>query len=260
MTEFKYKDVNINSYGVLTLMDDYLDTPTRRGSNQTIPYKHGGVFVEKYYDERSIMFGLTMKRESHASVESSLDELRKLLSPNSQGTLEMVLPNGDIRQVQASVDKSIQVSRPYLTVAQLVLEFELAEPFWRLSTAIADNTTVINANPTAMVVSNPGTVEENSPTIILTGPLQNTVITNSTNGYVLTYTGTIASPRVVTISVNETGEWIATDDLSANKIGNITHSGGPELMKINVGDNSLSIADSTATTGTVEITFNAPYL
>ena len=260
MTNYRFGDVNLNSFGTLTLLDDIADIPDRRGTNQVIPFRAGAVFTEKYYDERSMQFGITIFQPSQPAVESLIDELRKLISPRGEQTLAMYLEDGSIREVPASVNKKLQVARPYLTVAQIVLEFDLAQPFWRASEAIPDNTTTINANPTAMEVLNPGTVEESSPTIILTGPLQNTVITNSINGYVLTYTGTIASPRVVTISVNETGEWIAIDDLSANKISNLTHSGGPELMRLDVGLNELSIADDTATTGTVEITFNAPYL
>jgi hypothetical protein len=142
----------------------------------------------------------------------------------------------------------------------VVVEFVMPRPYFRLSTAIADNTTTINTSPKAMTVTNPGTIEERDPTITLTGPLLNTVITNSTVGISLTYTGTIASPRVVTISTNSYGEYVATNDLGTNVIGNVTHNGAAALMVLNPGDNTMSITDGTATTGTVKIAFNAPYL
>ena len=112
----------------------------------------------------------------------------------------------------------------------------------------------------AITITNAGTADERNPTIVLTGPLLNTVITNVTNGCVLTYTGTIASPRVVTISKSSTGEYTATNDLGANVIGNVTHSGDAALFVVDAGDNDLSVADGTHTTGSVKVEFYPPYL
>jgi hypothetical protein len=86
------------------------------------------------------------------------------------------------------------------------------------------------------------------------------VITNNTTGSVLSYNAAIASPRVVTISQNAYGEYIAVDDLNTNVIQNVTHSGTPEFMRLNPGNNSLSITSDVATTGTVKMSFYAPYL
>jgi hypothetical protein len=165
-----------------------------------------------------------------------------------------------VRNAYATVNRPLEVQRVTNTFARIVVEFTLCQPFFRLSTAITDNTTTIDSDPKAMVVANPGTIEERDATIILTGPLANTVITNSTNGCTLTYTGTIASPRVVTISTASTGEYVATNDLGANVIGNVSHTGASALMVFNTGNNTLSIADDTHTTGTVQVTFNAPFL
>lgn len=260
MTGWSFAGYDLTSFGKVTLIDDYLDMPTRRGNNQVIPFRHGSVFVEKYYDERTLSFGIAVSAETIEAMESLMETLRGILAVRTQQSLAQTLTNGTVRTAQASVDRPLQVNRPAPNIALLVVEFTLCEPFFRLSTAIADNTTVINASPKAMTVTNPGTVDERNPTIILTGPLVNTVITNSTNGAILTYTGSIPSPRVVTISKNSSGEFVATDDLGTNVIGNITHSGAPEFLPMNVGANTLSITDGVATTGSVKITFNAPYL
>lgn len=258
MTAWAFGGYDLSSFGRVTLIDDYLDVPARRGDNQVIPFRHGSVFVEKYFDERTLSFGIAVSAETIEAMESLMETLRGLLSPRTQQTLSQTLTNGTVRSVLASVDKRLQVNRPAPNIALIVVEFTLCQPFFRLSTAIADNTTTIDASPKAMTVTNPGTIEERDATIILTGPLENTVITNSTNGVVLTYSGVIASPRVVTIqTVN--GEFVATDDLGANVIGNITHAGSPSLMVFNVGANTLSIADDEATTGTVKASFNPPY-
>lgn len=262
MTAWKFGSYDLSSFGVVTLADDGLDIPSRRGNNQMIPFAHGTKFVEKFMGERTLLFGLTVVGENPDEIRGKLNTLKRLAAVRTQQTLYQYLTDGSILTAPASLDRAFQLKRSAPWVAELTLEFTLTQPFFRLSTVIADNTTTIAANPTAMTVRNPGTFEEMEPTIILTGPLQNTVITNSTNGYVLTYTGTIASPRVVTIQKDTTTKiWKATTDLGANVIGNITHSPSATLMQFEAEtDNILSIADSTHTTGTVKITFNAPYL
>ena len=257
---WKFGGTDLSTFGTITLLDDPMDLPDRRGSDITIPYQHGSIHTDKYYDSRTIAFGIAIRDSTISGMQTKFDNLRKLIAPKAQQTLEYTLDDATIRTAQAVVNKKMNVVHETILLARVVVEFYLARPFFRLNTAIADNTTVINANPKAMTVTNPGSVEECDPIIILTGPLANTVITNSTNGCVLTYAGTIASPRVVTIQTSAAGEYTATDDLGTNVIGNIGHSGAPSLMVINPGANALSIADDTHTTGTVKISFNAPFL
>lgn len=259
MTTFTYGGTELSDFGKITVIDGYLDLPQRRGSNQTIPFRHGSIFTQKYYDERTITFGIAVIENTLADLEDTLDDMRALFSPIQQQTLSITMGDSSVRQVPAIVDRPLQVSR-IQTMARVVVEFTLARPFFRSDTDIADNTTVIDASPHAMEVVNPGTIEERDATIILTGPLQNTVITNTTNGCTLTYTGTIASPRVVTIQTATTGQYTATTDLSANVIGNVSHSGASALMVFEPGTNTLSITDATATTGSVKVVFKAPYL
>ena len=258
MSSWKYGSYDLSSFGVVTLIDDSFDIPERRGRNQVIPFRHGTRYVEKYFDERVLTFGLAITTNTPAELESLMEELQALLAVRGEQTLTRILQNGEIRTAQASVEKPMQVSRPAPWSAKATVEFTLSFPFFRSSSLIPDNTTTIDADPKAMTVTNPGKVEERDPIITLTGPLQNTVITNSRNGCILTYTGTIASPRVVTIQTVD-GEFVATDDLGANKIGNITHQGASALMVIEPGVNTLSIEDDTHTTGTVKISFYPPY-
>lgn len=259
MTTFEYDGTDLSDFGNITVIDGYLDIPQRRGNNQTIPHRHGAIYVPKYFDQRIITFGIAITTNTLSDLEDTLDDLRALVSPIGQKTLKITMEDSSVREVPATVDRPLQVSRVQ-TMARVVVEFTLARPFFRSDTDIADNTTVIDASPHAMEVVNPGTIEERDATIILTGPLQNTVITNTTNGCTLTYTGTIASPRVVTIQTATTGQYTATTDLSANVIGNVSHSGASALMVFEPGTNTLSITDATATTGSVKVVFKAPYL
>jgi len=260
MTSWTFGGTSLASFGKVTLLNDYLDIAARRGENQVIPFRHGRRFVPKYYDERTLVFGIAVYKATANALEAAIDDMKKLFSVRTEQILAQTMEDATVRNAYATVNRKMEIQRRSNLIAMATVEFTLSSPIFRLSTPIADNTTVINASPKAMTVTNPGTIEERDATIILTGPLQNTVITNSTNGCVLIYTGTIASPRVVTISTAVTGEYVATDDLGANKINNITHSGASALMVFNTGDNSLSITDATATTGTIKITFNAPFL
>lgn len=250
----------LSEFGIVTKLDDPIDIPARRGSNQVVAFRHGTIFAEKYFDERTISFGVTINALTAADAQERFDALRKLIGVRSQQTLAYYLDDGTIRTAQASVERAMEVNHELITIVKIVIEFSLAKPFFRLSTAIADNTTIINTNPKAMTVTNPGTIEEREAVITLTGPLQNTVITNSTNGHTLTYTGTIAGGEVVVISMDAYGQYTAVKDGVTNVIGNVSHAGSPALMIFEVGNNVLSIADSTATTGTVKVSFNAPFL
>jgi predicted phage tail component-like protein len=259
MTTWIYGGSTLSTFGRVTVVNDYLDTGDRRGENILIPFRHGKVFIQKYYDERKITLGIALIGSSASDLESKVDTLKALLAPKTTQTLSQTREDTTVRTVPATVDKNLQVQRISATIAKAVLEFTLPNPFFRASSATT-STTTINASPKAIGVTNAGTVEETAPTITLTGPLQNTVITNSTNGCTLTYTGTIASPRVVTIQLTANGDWTATTDLGANVIGNVTHSGAPSLFVFDVGANSLSVTDATHTTGTLGFSFYAPYL
>jgi hypothetical protein len=242
------------------MINDYLSTPARRGDNQFIPFRHGGTFVKKFYDERTISLGVAVIADDLAAMETALDTLRAAFAPMTEQVLEVTMEDASVRQANAIVDSSISVELITQRVAKVVIDFKLSYPFFRLSTAIADTTTTIDASPHAMVVDNPGTVEERDPTIIFTGPLTDPVITNSTNGKVLTYTGAIETGHTVTISTNTTGEYIAVHSIDGNVIGNVTHSGDTALMTFDVGESTLAITSDVATTGTVEVTFKAPFL
>ncbi len=259
MTTWSYNGVPLSTYGVVTMIDEDLDVPEKRDGNIVIPFHHGSSFAEKYYSERKISFGIGMRVANAAALETLIDSLRGNLSSRALKVLSQTREDGSVRTAYAAVERQMSIKRETAIFARMVIEFILPFPFFRLSTAIADNTTTINANPKAMTVTNPGTVEECDPIITLTGPLQNTVMTNPVNGCILTYGGIIPSPRVVTIqTVNR--EYVATNDLGANAIGNVSHSGASAWMVIEKGANPLSIADDTHTTGTVKVSFNAPFL
>ena len=259
MTSWKFGGTSLAR---VTILDDYLSSPNRRGSNIVVPFRHGTVFAQKYYDERRIVFGMAVIAESATALETAMDSWRSLFSPLTQQTLEMTMTDATVRNASATVDRSIETVRVSDRIAKITVEFTLTSPFFRLSSAIADNTTVINASPKAMTVTNPGSVIETDPTIIIHGAFTSITIANSTNGASLTYTGSIGTGETVTIGTNTSGEYYATLSTgSANVIGNVTHSGSAALFPVNVGANTLSITSAGRdANSTVKISFYAPYL
>ena len=142
----------LSTFGKVTLINDNFDIPERRGENMVLPFRHGKLFVPKYYDERRMVFGLGIEATSAVALESTIDTLRALLSISTQQTLSQTRSDGTIRTASATVDIPLQIERFGSKVVKCVLEFTLPFPFFRLSTAIADNETTINASPKAMVM------------------------------------------------------------------------------------------------------------
>lgn len=257
MTSWKLGSTDLTTFGRVTLINDYMDIANRRGENIVIPHRHGAVHVQKFYDQRKIDFGLVVIGTDTTDLEGQMDDLRALISLRTLQTLEMTMNDASVRNISVIVDVPLEVERVSPVLAKCILEFTAPDPFWRSATETIETNT-IDASPKAVTVTNAGTVEERDPVITLTGPLENTVITNSTNGCVLTYTGVIAGGSAVIISTIN-GEYTAVLDGVTNVIGNVSHSGSSALMVFNVGDNTLAITDSTATTGEVKIEFYPPF-
>lgn len=261
MTSYTFGGTALTTFGKVTLINDNLDVVERRGANITIPQRHGDYFVTKYYGSKSLLFGIAMTTASEGATETLIDTLKKLIAVRAEQTLAMTMEDSTVRNISATVNKPMNIERITSKLTRLTIEFECVVPFWRLSTVIADNTIAINATPKAMTVTNPGSIEERDPTIVIHGAFTSLTITNSTNGASLTYTGAIATGETVTIGTLN-GEYYATLSTgSANVIGNVTHSGSAALLPLNIGDNTLSIVNAGRdANSTVKISFYAPYL
>lgn len=258
MTTWLFDSVDLSTFGTITLLDDYLDMASKRGGNQTIPRRHGTIFVPKFYDETEIAIGIAMKYGNSELLEAAIDTLKTMCSSRVERVLSNTRADGSVRTAMAEVEGKLQAKRESHNFARIVITFKLADPFLRGSVLVSEEVTV-NASPKILTVVNAGTAEECNPTITLTGPLTDPVITNPVNSVALTYTGTIASPRIVTIS-EIGGEFAATTDQGTNVIGNIDHTGGESLMRLETGSNPLSISSVAPTTGKVKVEFYPPYL
>jgi phage-related protein len=253
---FSFGGTTIASLGVVTMIDDVQDIAERRGENQVIPYRHGRVPVKKFYDERKIVIGLSVQSATGTVQDTTLDNIKKLLSPQTQQVLAMTMNDASVRNANATIDAPLQMEWIHDTFARLIIEFTLAEPFFRSATSSTDNTTTISTTDTAMSVDNVGTLEERDPTILLTGPLTNPTI-STTDSVSVTYTGAISSTDTVTISTIN-GEYSAVHSATGSVIGNVTHSGSSALLTIQPGTNNLQVT-CTVTGGSVRISFYPPF-
>ena len=263
---FTYGSTALSTFGKVTQINDYLDIPERRGENQVIPYRHGTVFAKKYFNERKMTFGMAVTAATATALETKFDTMRAKFAPLTEQVLSVTLESGAIRTANAIVDRPIEVDRKTNTLAFVVVEFTLANPIWRSSVLYTVDSDAIDGTPTpqTLTVANGGTIEERDPVLVLTGPLKNPVITNTTPTVpvILTYTGTIANAATVTIQTATTGEYTATHSVSGNVIGNVTHSGSSALMVFEVENNAVTIADDNYAGGNAKLNVNfyTPFL
>lgn len=258
-TSWSFDGIDLATFGEITLLNDYLDMPSKRGENQVIPFRHGSRFVEKYYGERVVTFGIAIKRPSAILLEQTLDDLKKLLAKRQEKILSNTRADESVRTISVSVEGETQIQRESYNFLRAVIIFKSSSPFFRSTTVTADNEITVDASPKSMPVDNIGTAVETDPVCILTGPLENVVITNPSNNCILEYIGSIPSPRVVTIQTLN-GQFIATDDLSTNVIGNIRHHNSQSLMEFDSGLNSLQVESDVTTTGKVKFVFYPPFM
>jgi hypothetical protein len=266
VTTFKFNTVNLETLGNITVVDGYLDMPEKRGSNITIPYQHGTSFVTKFYDERTIQFGIAVIEASATALETQFATIRALFSTMEPKTLEVTMEDASVRTVLASCEKPLQVKRMSNKNARIIVELTLHRPFFRSDTLYTVDSDAIDGtpDPQTLTVVNGGTIEERDPKLILYGPLENPVITKTTPtpDVILTYTGVIDDGETVTIETAATGEYTATHNVYGNVIGNVTHSGSSALMVFEVGTNAVTIHDDNYDGGNAKLTvsFYTPFL
>jgi len=258
MSRWSYRGTALDDLGIVTLVSDSFKMPPRRGKNIMIPFRHGRVFTQKYFEQRSISLGLEIVEESIGELETAIDTVKTLFGGRTLGALQQTLENLSTRTGQAELTGDMNLARSSPVSAKMILDFIMPDPFFYLDTLTTDTHT-IDASPKTYTINNAGTVEKCNPKIVLTGPLSNTEITNTTNGIRVKYNGTITAGQTVTIDINpDTDEFRAVTDLAVNVIGNLTHAGDAAYMVLDVGNNAMSVTDDTATTGTVKFEFYAP--
>jgi len=260
MSKWSFGGVSLDTLGIVTLVSDSLKLPEKRGGNMLIPFMAGRVWVEKEFEQRTMTLGLEVAEQGIEALESRMDAVKAFFGRRALGLLSQTLEDLSVRENYAEYTGDLSLTRISPVSVRMALDFTMPEPFFR-SNVLSENTQTIDASPKTYTLNNPGSAEERRAVITLTGPLENTKITNTGNGVSVQYNAVIAGGHYVVIDMDaETGEYTATDDLSANVIGNVTHEGSAAFMVLDAGDNSMSVTDDTHTTGTVAFAFYAPWL
>jgi len=249
MNAWTFGGVRLESFGHITLLDDYLDMPGERGGDIEIPMADGEVFVEKFAPPKIITFGMEITSDGICDLEEKLDNLKKLLGIRRQQYLANSMFPGGERRALAKVSTPLGVTRdPDPRSAKIVIVFKLTNPFMR-ATAL---TTATFAGA-AYTLNNPGTADERRAIITLTGPLTAPTITNTTNGVAVQYNANLAGAGNVVVI--DCGLFTTTP---AAAIGSIIHTGSPSFMVLEPGDNDLTLTGGGG--GTVKFDFYAPFL
>ena len=251
-----FDGVKFSSFGAVTLLDDYLDMPTRRGDNIEIPMRDGRHWTKKYFDQRTLMFGIEVQGTDVPNLERQLDNARALFGVRSLRLLSNVWVDGSERHAFAEVPGSLGISRdPDPRVARIAVTFVLPDPFFRSPIQLS-SAQVINASPFTFTLVNPGSAEERKAVLRLDGPLSSPTITNLVNNVSFTYTGVIAGGHYVELNCDE---MTAVTDLGVNVVGNVSHVGDVVFMAYVSGNNLMRVTDGTHTTGIFTTLWYPPY-
>lgn len=255
LNDWTFGGVRLQSIGAVTELDAYLDMPPKRGDNILIPLQPGKVWVAKYHDQRVVSFGIEISANDIPELEQKFDVLKALVGSRVQQALTHYYCDGP-RSAMAEVLNILSPTRdPDPLVAKVVIDFVLADPYFR-APVVVSNTVDVASSP--YTLNNPGTAEERKSIITLTGPLDNPILTNVSTGTVLQYLGVLANP----------GEWVridcglytAVDQSAVNVIGSIVHVGDTAFFTLQTGDNIITLADTGSSAGTAKIDFYPPYL
>lgn len=242
-------------------MTGALGLPPLRGSDFLTMGSTGQLWVPKLADSRRVGLELLLTDVlRQGQIPAYLDELAGLFADRSQGALTHWHPDGTVRTAQAEVvdwlpaDSNAHVGALYVGIA----DFLLADPWFYGLAQTA--TAAVPASPTAFTVTNPGTAYPCGPqgtlTIDYTGPIANPVLTNGANGVSVTVNVTVAAGKHLVV---DCVAYTAAND-TANAIASVLHSGAPQFMVLQPGDNSLTVTGTGMTGATaLTCTFTPPY-
>lgn len=270
MSKWRFDGVPFFGSGayLTTQFDDADELPALRGDNAVIPHMDGRLDVDQLYDQRKINMGLYSSAASLAGLESSHDALRQLLGVAKPRKLERIMADGSIREAWAK-PMNLQVKRVSPLAMKLTVDFVLASPYFR-ATAKTTVTETVGSSPINFTLTNPGTAEDRTALITLTGPMTNPKLINTLQDPVtggtktvwLGYTGVIGDGENVYINV---AALTCYNSSIVNLLNLLSHGGDDAFLVLMPGANALTVQASGLGGGVgginsaVKIEFYAPY-
>lgn len=144
--------------GVLATVPDDMGSPPIRGTNLVIPFKHGSVAVQKYYDTRIITLNGYVYGPNRLILWQRIDALKKLFSVASHDykpkKLEFTWPDGTKRYVYAEVANTMGFQGTHTTFSPFSIQFNCSDPFWHDDSAAQETAYRLN-DPRRLRLGNP---------------------------------------------------------------------------------------------------------
>lgn len=226
---------------ILQVWEDVHSTPDLRGSLIEFPTRDGSINVDQPFSSKILGIGLLV-RGGAPDVTGFNDQyrtLRRLCKPGRTVTLTKELSYSTGNEVYTQLAKLRSLSPKQETPAdyRVLVEFTLLDGLWFGSA-------VVIAAGTSTVT---GDVRTRRMTITLSAGT-NPTVTNSTNGYALTYTGSTATAVVIDVE-NMTATQGASD-----VSGNLTWT-KDFPMQLEAGSNTLAISS-----GTLSVSYQPAFL
>jgi hypothetical protein len=258
--ETSLSDLDIAGGREISDLSSTFDLPPMRGDNPTLPLREGRLYVPKYYDQRVIALGMWVSGRTAEELDAQMDDLKALLA-GGQKLLKRVDSTTATRQGYAEVTGGLGFQKINPHSGKLVVSFLLADPFLydSVATVVEEDVT---ASPLEFDFIHPGSAPARKAVIILTGPLDQPKLTNTTNGTWVQYLGTLATDDDYMIIDCGAFTAVRTEESSPeliSVIGSIRHDGDPAFLRLDAGTNALKL-ESDDTGGVIEISLYAPYL
>lgn len=264
---FTFAGYDLSTYAViLTAPGAGIDEfPAVRGDDAPLTGLPGRRFLTKTFESRRVGLVLAVLGTNAAGAvtttpaqhaRANLDALYAILGLRTQGALVRLMPDGSTRTAQAEVVNVRNVSDPANhEVFILTVDFQLADPFWYIA-ALVDSSRAFTVG-VPFNLTQAGTAPTHKVLFVLLGTITNPRITNNTTGYYVQYTGTITTPRTVTI---DGAAFTAVHSLNGNVINLITHGGGAPFMLFAPGVNSITVTGTSPSGSTLTSTIQQPLL
>lgn len=241
----------------VTVIDDARSSVPVRGDNPDVPMREGRIHVGKYFEQRRLTLGMVIEGTTSASYESNLDTLKQLFGKRTRQVYSEIMASGGTRSAYAEVIGDLNITQIAPYACRATVDFLLADPFLRSTDKTSVTSTIIAATHD-FTVTNPGTAQDRSAVITLTGGssgLYYPKITNVTNGVYCGYNANIGNTVPVVFT---TSAWTCTES-GANALTNVYHSGDSYFMVLEPGANTIRVESSAYTDATIKIEFYAPY-
>lgn len=205
-----------------------MGNPPVRRIKERGPQQHGATDVGFLLDERMLNLAILITGSTLELVDGYRDDLADMLKPSSTaGKLRVTRDDGTVRQIDCHVSTAVDFPNTLqerIGASQLVVvQFEAADPIWydpvrnNIVFTIASGVSEPGGYPIPlmipMIYTGGALIDatenltyagkwETFPTIYITGPADDPVITNATTGKVLDFTGTnIAALDTYTIDL-----------------------------------------------------------